>query len=81
MGRRFSGEFFLVRHLSFGFCLAFHLLTVQSRFEAFDEPWKKSFDTDTQKWESKWGLMDENRNVKDGLKIPDCGGLTVDKPY
>jgi hypothetical protein len=51
------------------------------RFEAFDEPWKKSFDTDTQKWESKWGLMDENRNVKDGLKIPDCGGVTVDKPY
>ena len=51
------------------------------RFEAYDEPWKKSFDTDTQKWESKWGLMDENRNVKDGLKIPDCGGKTVDKPY
>jgi hypothetical protein len=51
------------------------------RFEAYDEPWKTSFDTDTQKWESKWGLMDENRNVKDGLKIPDCGGTTVDKAY
>lgn len=56
-------------------------LTFTYRFEAYDEPWKKSFDTDTQKWESKWGLMDENRNVKDGLKIPDCGGKTVEKPY
>jgi hypothetical protein len=51
------------------------------RFEAYDEPWKKSFDTDTQNWESKWGLMDEDRNLKDGLVIPDCDGLTVDKAY
>lgn len=51
------------------------------RFEAYDEPWKKSFDTDTQKWESKWGLMDENRELKDGLVIPDCDGMTVDKAY
>lgn len=51
------------------------------RFEAFNEPWKKSFDTDTQKWESQWGLMDENRNVKSGLKIPDCGGMTIEKPF
>jgi hypothetical protein len=51
------------------------------RFEAYDEPWKQSFDTETQKWESKWGLMDEDRNVKDGLVIPDCDGLTVDKAY
>ncbi|KAH9825475.1 glycoside hydrolase family 17 protein [Teratosphaeria destructans] len=50
-------------------------------FEAFDEPWKVIFNTDTDKWESKWGLMDANRNVKAGLKIPDCGGQTVDKPY
>jgi hypothetical protein len=57
------------------------LLTFFFRFEAYDEPWKQSFDTDTQKWESKWGLMDEDRNVKDGLVIPDCDGLTVDKAY
>ncbi|KAF2862094.1 glycoside hydrolase family 17 protein [Piedraia hortae CBS 480.64] len=43
-------------------------------FEAFDEPWKKIFDTPGKKWESKWGLFDEERNLKDGVKIPDCGG-------
>lgn len=51
------------------------------RFEAFDEPWKVIFDTATDKWESKWGLMDSNRNVKEGLRIPDCGGKTLEKPY
>lgn len=51
------------------------------RFEAFDEPWKVIYNTDTDKWESKWGLIDSNRNLKDGLKIPDCNGTTVDKPY
>ena len=63
--------------------LRFSLLTVVicRRFEAFDEPWKKSFDTPTQKWESKWGLMDGDRNLKDGVTIPDCGGTTVEKPY
>lgn len=43
-------------------------------FEAFDEPWKIQFNTDKEKWEDKWGLMDQARKVKDGLKIPDCGG-------
>lgn len=51
------------------------------RFEAFDEPWKVIYNTDTDKWESQWGLMDSNRNVKDGLKIPSCAGKTVDRPY
>ncbi|KAL2408198.1 putative glucan endo-1,3-beta-glucosidase btgC [Exophiala dermatitidis] len=46
-------------------------------FEAFDEPWKKSFYTDTQKWEDKWGLMDPGRKLKPGLQIPDCDGKTV----
>ncbi|KAK5134198.1 hypothetical protein LTR08_006858 [Meristemomyces frigidus] len=50
-------------------------------FEAFDEPWKVIFNTETDQWESKWGLMDDERNVKTGLKIPDCGGQTVEKPY
>lgn len=51
------------------------------RFEAFDEPWKVIFNTDLDNWESKWGLMDENRNIKTGLIIPDCDGQTIDKPY
>lgn len=46
-------------------------------FEAFDEPWKVQFNTDKEKWEDKWGLMDQARKVKDGLKIPDCGGKTA----
>ncbi|KAK2592443.1 hypothetical protein QQS21_009859 [Conoideocrella luteorostrata] len=48
-------------------------------FEAFDEPWKVRFnDKDKgQEWEDKWGLMDINRNLKPGVKIPDCGGKTV----
>lgn len=43
-------------------------------FEAFDEPWKHSFDTTYDKWEPFWGLMDQDRNLKKGLVIPDCGG-------
>ncbi|MCJ1474043.1 hypothetical protein MMC13_002701 [Lambiella insularis] len=46
-------------------------------FEAFDEPWKIVFDTPSEQWEDKWGLMDSNRNLKSGVKIPDCGGKTV----
>ncbi|KAJ9603969.1 hypothetical protein H2200_011491 [Cladophialophora chaetospira] len=46
-------------------------------FEAFDEPWKVVYNTAEQAWEDKWGLMDPGRNLKPGLKIPDCGGQTV----
>jgi exo-beta-1,3-glucanase (GH17 family) len=46
-------------------------------FEMFDEPWKISFDTESQAWEDHWGLMDVNRNLKSGVAIPDCGGKTV----
>ncbi|EXJ92710.1 murein transglycosylase [Capronia epimyces CBS 606.96] len=46
-------------------------------FEAFDEPWKVIYNTDTQQWEDKWGLMDPGRNLKSGLQIPDCDGKTV----
>ncbi|KAI9862202.1 MAG: hypothetical protein M1824_001583 [Vezdaea acicularis] len=46
-------------------------------FEAFDEPWKVQFDTPGKNWEDKWGLMDVNRNLKPGVKIPNCGGKTV----
>lgn len=47
------------------------------RFEAFDEPWKVQFNTKDEAWEDKWGLMDSARNLKPGLKIPDCDGKTV----
>jgi exo-beta-1,3-glucanase (GH17 family) len=46
-------------------------------FEAFDEPWKISFNTKSQNWEDHWGLIDVNRNLKTGVKIPDCDGKTV----
>ncbi|KAL7621759.1 hypothetical protein AAE478_009086 [Parahypoxylon ruwenzoriense] len=46
-------------------------------FEMFDEPWKISFNEPGKEWEDQWGLMDVNRNLKDGVKIPDCGGKTV----
>ncbi|KAL2024249.1 hypothetical protein VTK56DRAFT_9405 [Thermocarpiscus australiensis] len=46
-------------------------------FEAFDEPWKVTFDTPGKEWEDHWGLLDVNRNLKSGLKIPDCGGKRV----
>jgi exo-beta-1,3-glucanase (GH17 family) len=47
-------------------------------FSAFDEPWKVRFNTPGKAWEDQWGLMDVNRNLKNGIKIPDCGGRTVD---
>jgi len=47
-------------------------------FESFDEPWKVMFNTKNQNWEDKWGLMDVNRKLKEGVKIPDCGGKTID---
>lgn len=46
-------------------------------FSAFDEPWKESFNEKGKEWEDKWGLFDVNRNLKDGIKIPDCGGDTI----
>lgn len=46
-------------------------------FSAFDEPWKESFNEKGKEWEDKWGLMDVNRNLKDGVKIPDCDGKTI----
>ncbi|MCJ1404645.1 hypothetical protein MMC11_007871 [Xylographa trunciseda] len=46
-------------------------------FEAFDEPWKVTFNTPGKEWEDKWGLMDSGRNLKSGVVIPDCGGRTV----
>ncbi|CAG8015299.1 unnamed protein product [Penicillium salamii] len=46
-------------------------------FEAFDEPWKIQFNEKDKEWEDKWGLMDPGRNIKKGLKIPDCDGETA----
>lgn len=47
-------------------------------FEAFDEPWKVKFNTKGKAWEDQWGLLTVNRELKDGVKIPDCDGQTVD---
>ncbi|EHL00156.1 putative glucan endo-1,3-beta-glucosidase btgC [Glarea lozoyensis 74030] len=46
-------------------------------FEAFDEPWKIKFNEPGKEWEDQWGLMDVNRVLKSGVKIPDCGGKTA----
>ncbi|CAM1501527.1 Fc.00g035110.m01.CDS01 [Cosmosporella sp. VM-42] len=46
-------------------------------FEAFDEPWKIRFNEKGKEWEDQWGLMTVDRKLKDGVKIPDCGGKTV----
>lgn len=46
-------------------------------FESFDEPWKVVFNEPGKEWEDHWGLMDVNRKLKPGVKIPDCGGKTV----
>ena len=48
-------------------------------FEAFDEPWKVRFNEPGREWEDKWGLLTVNREIKEGLRIPDCGGRTVDQ--
>lgn len=48
------------------------------RFEAFDEPWKKQLNEPGKEWEDQWGLMDLARTLKPGVKIPDCGGKTID---
>ncbi len=46
-------------------------------FEAFDEPWKIQFNTKGKEWEDHWGLLTVDRKLKDGVKIPDCGGKRV----
>jgi exo-beta-1,3-glucanase (GH17 family) len=46
-------------------------------FEAFDEPWKIMFNTEGKEWEDHWGLLTVDRKLKDGVKIPDCGGKRV----
>ncbi|KAI9777062.1 MAG: hypothetical protein M1839_009113 [Geoglossum umbratile] len=58
-------------------CQSLKNATTYFWFSAFDEPWKIRFNTDKDQWEDKWGLMDINRNVKKGVKIPDCGGQVV----
>ena len=46
-------------------------------FSAFDEPWKERFNEKGKEWEDQWGLFTVNRDLKDGVKIPDCGGKTA----
>lgn len=46
-------------------------------FEAFDEPWKERYNTKGKNWEDKWGLLTADRELKKGVKIPDCDGKTI----
>lgn len=46
-------------------------------FSAFDEPWKVRYNEAGKEWEDKWGLMDIDRKLKPGLKIPDCDGQAL----
>lgn len=32
------------------------------------------YNTKDENWEDKWGLMTVDRELKKGVKIPDCGG-------
>ncbi|KAF3243611.1 hypothetical protein TWF192_007997 [Orbilia oligospora] len=41
-------------------------------FVPFDEPWKEKFNVPGKRWETRWGLMDVNRDIKPGVTIPDC---------
>jgi hypothetical protein len=68
MGRSTSGEC--------GFVFSLAMLT-SNRFEIFDEPWKYTYNTPTQQWETQWGLMDANRVLKPNVTIPSCGGKTA----
>lgn len=53
------------------------LLMKYRRFESYDQPWQKQFNKGDRNWEDHWGLMGIDRKLKDGVKIPDCGGKTV----
>lgn len=55
-------------------------MTLGFRFVAFDEPWKERYNEGDKQWEDNWGLMDIDRNLKPGVKIPDCGGKSVGSP-
>ncbi|KAL6929528.1 hypothetical protein ACO0SA_000931 [Hanseniaspora valbyensis] len=41
-------------------------------FEAFDEPWKKIYYKNNNKWQTEWGLFTTDRNLKPGLSLPSC---------
>ncbi|CUM68535.1 uncharacterized protein PRCAT00006261001 [Priceomyces carsonii] len=41
-------------------------------FEAFDEPWKRVFYEDNNKWETQWGLFTVDRKFKQGIVLPKC---------
>jgi len=58
-------------------CDLFYTILIDYRFEIFDEPWKYTYNTPTQQWETQWGLMDSNRVLKPNVTIPSCGGKTA----
>lgn len=41
-------------------------------FEAYDEPWKKIFYEDGNKWETEWGVFTKTRTKKKNISLPNC---------
>lgn len=41
-------------------------------FEAFDEPWKRIFYEDNNKWETEWGIFTKDRKQKSNIQFPKC---------
>lgn len=41
-------------------------------FEAFDEPWKKIFYEENNRWETEWGIFTKDRKLKPGISFPIC---------
>ncbi|KAF5017131.1 hypothetical protein F66182_10979 [Fusarium sp. NRRL 66182] len=58
-------------------CQALENSTNYFWFEAFDEPWKERFNEKGKEWEDKWGLLTSERELKRGVRIPNCGGKTL----
>lgn len=41
-------------------------------FEAFDEPWKRIYYRDNDRWETEWGLFGVDRQMKGNMTLPQC---------
>lgn len=41
-------------------------------FEAYDEPWKRVFYENNNKWETEFGLFTSDRKLKKGITFPKC---------
>lgn len=41
-------------------------------FGAFDDPWKKIYYKDNNKWQTEWGIFTSERALKPSLELPQC---------